>query len=360
VPLMAGKPSGALPQRDPLSCPSATSSRLALRSGCENFLPRLLQDSLRAAALADHPGRQAILLAIYPTNKKGRPMPERSANSEHAVTSQDSMGNKEADKRKALITAYQEVCRSYERIDDFRAKLLGFLPLVSGTGLFFLLTRGDMNIGGRGSAELLVPAGIFGMIVTVGLLFYELRGVQRCIRLEHVGIAFERQLGVYGRFRRWPHSVGRFINEPVADAFIYSAVFAAWMFLALLSASFLAAIVWATIVLCAGFVAVWVFYRYIKGKEDWQAIVDDVRSTYAGHPMEEVKATFKKRLRTVDDEIISGVAEAIHDRHPFEVKPRLRLRRGPWWLPSFAFWGEADRDHLVDPQEAWSYKEMEA
>jgi hypothetical protein len=35
-----------------------------------------------------------------------------------------------------LKAAYQELCHSYRAIDDFRAKLLGFLPLATGTGIF--------------------------------------------------------------------------------------------------------------------------------------------------------------------------------------------------------------------------------
>jgi hypothetical protein len=35
--------------------------------------------------------------------------------------------------------AYQELCKSYLAIDDFRTKLLASLPLVSGAGFFFLL-----------------------------------------------------------------------------------------------------------------------------------------------------------------------------------------------------------------------------
>jgi hypothetical protein len=45
----------------------------------------------------------------------------------------DSQGDANSEVARA---AYAEVCRSYERIDDFRAKLLGFLPFVSGAGLF--------------------------------------------------------------------------------------------------------------------------------------------------------------------------------------------------------------------------------
>jgi hypothetical protein len=168
----------------------------------------------------------------------------------------------------ALIAAYTEVCRSYERIDDFRAKLLGFLPLVSGTGLFFLLERMDTSVGNGGRAELLVPAGIFGFIVTVGLLLYELRGIQRCIRLASVGSVFESQMELKGRFTQWPHSLGRFINEPLAAAFIYSSVLAAWMFLTVVSASFPLAIVSAYIVLGISFGAIWSFYLFITRKEE--------------------------------------------------------------------------------------------
>ena len=38
-----------------------------------------------------------------------------------------------------LRAVYQELCTTYRAIDDFRAKLLGFLPLVSGAGVFVLL-----------------------------------------------------------------------------------------------------------------------------------------------------------------------------------------------------------------------------
>jgi (4S)-4-hydroxy-5-phosphonooxypentane-2,3-dione isomerase len=40
-----------------------------------------------------------------------------------------------------LLPAYQESCNSYHAIDDFRTKLLGFLPLVTGGGLIFLSGR---------------------------------------------------------------------------------------------------------------------------------------------------------------------------------------------------------------------------
>ena len=38
-----------------------------------------------------------------------------------------------------LKTTYDQLCYSYRAIDDFRAKLLGFLPLATGTGIFLLI-----------------------------------------------------------------------------------------------------------------------------------------------------------------------------------------------------------------------------
>jgi hypothetical protein len=45
------------------------------------------------------------------------------------------------EKNENLKTVYQQLCESYRAIDDFRAKLLGFLPLATGTGIFLLSFR---------------------------------------------------------------------------------------------------------------------------------------------------------------------------------------------------------------------------
>jgi hypothetical protein len=37
-----------------------------------------------------------------------------------------------------LRDAYQELCNSYRAVDDFRMKLLAFLPLATGTGVVLL------------------------------------------------------------------------------------------------------------------------------------------------------------------------------------------------------------------------------
>ena len=38
----------------------------------------------------------------------------------------------------ALLGVYEEICKSHQAIDEFRMKLLGFLPLASLAGIFLL------------------------------------------------------------------------------------------------------------------------------------------------------------------------------------------------------------------------------
>jgi hypothetical protein len=79
-----------------------------------------------------------------------------------------------------LKLEYEQICSSHQAITDFRGKLLGLLPLAAGTGIFLLL---DKPISGRTQTQvavLLAAAGIFGAAVTIGLYFYERRGMVEC------------------------------------------------------------------------------------------------------------------------------------------------------------------------------------
>lgn len=86
------------------------------------------------------------------------------------------------------IAAYTEVCRSYHAVDDFRAKLLALLPIVSGGGGIFLLTNETVLKGH------LLPIGLFGVLVTLGLLCFEARGLSNCGHLIEVGKKLEESL----------------------------------------------------------------------------------------------------------------------------------------------------------------------
>ena len=146
--------------------------------------------------------------------------------------------NLEALRHKDLRMAYQEVCTSYHAIDDFRAKLLGFLPLVSGAGIFFLLNDALTDATKRAFATVyLGPIGLFSFVVTLGLFFYELRGIQKCNGLIAVGKKIEAMLDINGngQFTQREDAVAGFIGKTLAARVIYPAVLAAWIFVALVS-----------------------------------------------------------------------------------------------------------------------------
>ena len=160
-------------------------------------------------------------------------------------------------------TAYTETCKSYHRIDDFRGKLLALLPSVSGVGIFFLL-RDLPDSQNTLDQKYVTAAALLGLLVSLGLYFYELRGVQRCIRLSKVAEELEARMTVSGQFTRWPHSVGRFVNEPIAAAIIYSAVLSAWAYIAAVLCSLICAVVAAVLVFAVGFFGGWIFYLHVR------------------------------------------------------------------------------------------------
>jgi hypothetical protein len=138
-----------------------------------------------------------------------------------------------ADNRK---TAYQELCNSYRAIDDFRAKLLGFLPLATGTGIFLLLDKlNDVDNLKVGTKFLLTAVGAFGFFITLGLFSYEIYGIKKCCALILAGQRMEVSLGIKddGQFLNRPQNVAYVINEPFAAGVIYPTVLAAWTFFAL-------------------------------------------------------------------------------------------------------------------------------
>jgi hypothetical protein len=130
-----------------------------------------------------------------------------------------------------LELAYTRVCDSYESIFEFRAKLLALLPLATGTGAFLLLERAQGSL-----RPFLGPIGIFGFVVTAGLFFYELRGIQRCHRLEVQGRALEKKLDLgpeLGPFRgQPPRAIRNMLGPPAAGLIIYLATALAWLCLA--------------------------------------------------------------------------------------------------------------------------------
>lgn len=143
--------------------------------------------------------------------------------------------------QEALLAAYEEVCRSYHAIDDFRMKLLGLLPLASLIGLI-LLDSGQLlpKEPTPLSREIIGFAGIFASAMTLALFSYEVRGIRRSHNLITEGEHIEQALGIaHGQFHvcvdehRRASGLRQAANAKLAACVIYSLVFAGWLFIAL-------------------------------------------------------------------------------------------------------------------------------
>ncbi|NJL56733.1 hypothetical protein HC928_17440 [bacterium] len=89
--------------------------------------------------------------------------------------------------------------------------------------------------------------GIFGFMITLGLLAYEIRGTQRCAALLRLEKRLEDSLGVIGQFKYCPNDIGLKIapsflgiqlSVTLASRIIYSSMLAAWLFVALIGNPF--------------------------------------------------------------------------------------------------------------------------
>jgi hypothetical protein len=122
--------------------------------------------------------------------------------------------------------AYRELSATFRQLDDFRGKLLGFLPLASGVGIFAILKDG--------SDTLPATLGLLGAVVTLGLGVHEFRTILRCKALIDAGQELEKTLKLDQRLslfrgypRRFPHPV---ISTGVTSAIVYGSVFVAWLY----------------------------------------------------------------------------------------------------------------------------------
>src|SRR5262245_39763300 len=120
-----------------------------------------------------------------------------------ALSDNNNKGNQDS------IKVYDQLCQSYRAIDDFRAKLLGFLPLASAGGAFLLLNEVLVNPEKSKVAKpFLEPLGLFGFVVTLGLFFYEIYGIRKCHALIEAGKQIECSMGINdGQFMRRPRNV---------------------------------------------------------------------------------------------------------------------------------------------------------
>jgi hypothetical protein len=165
---------------------------------------------------------------------------------------------------------YSEICTSYRAIDDFRTKLLGFLPLASVAGVLLLSkTIPDSQI------KLVGYACVFASVFTLSLFVYELRGILRSGGLIKRGKKIEEYLHVQGQFFQCEsetHAASaelrdrfrQLVNTTVASCLIYALVFAFWLFLALRFAYEVKVYRCAASAVGAGFVIGFCAYRLVR------------------------------------------------------------------------------------------------
>lgn len=89
----------------------------------------------------------------------------------------------------ALEPLYAEVCRAHDSITNFRGKLLALVPSLSAVAFTLFIGTGK-----HFDQRLLLPVGIFGVIVSLGLFFYELNGMVECHKLRRSGGELEREI----------------------------------------------------------------------------------------------------------------------------------------------------------------------
>lgn len=193
------------------------------------------------------------------------------------------MASQENDRRAAF---YERVCVGYQAIDDFRMKLLGLLPVATGTGVFLLL-NGKAELIGSDNTDVkkaLAAIGIFGFIFTLGLFTYELFGIKKCHYIIVAGKRLEADLGIQGQFSTRPADMAGFVAEPFASSVIYPACLAAWLFLALVFSNGKLATLMAGVVFVAGCAATMVGIGRMRRNEeaeswvlDQLAVQDDVQ-----------------------------------------------------------------------------------
>ncbi len=129
-----------------------------------------------------------------------------------------------------LKLEYEQICSSHQAITDFRGKLLGLLPLAAGAGFFLLLNRPSSTEAQTQAPTLLVAAGVFGAAVTIGLYFYEYRGMAECHLLRERGAELERELQLTKDCSRFQGNRPGFVGPHGAGPIVYFAVVAGWVF----------------------------------------------------------------------------------------------------------------------------------
>lgn len=140
-----------------------------------------------------------------------------------AVTTSDTHPSTEE-----LHLIYQQLCTNYQNLIDFRLKLMGFLPFVTASS--FAVTIISDPAKRQALANLVLPFGLLGALITLGLFLYEVENLKLSTAIEAEGMKLEQEMHILGPFApKHPH----LFNAHNSLALIFSTTFAGWICLAL-------------------------------------------------------------------------------------------------------------------------------
>jgi len=139
-----------------------------------------------------------------------------------------------SDKLLLLEKIYSEVCSSWRSLHDVRFKLLGLVPFVTVGILVVILPGTGSTTNLSGWTQKIIPS--VGLLVTIGLLIYEMRNSELYNDLISRGRRIEAELGVKtGIFRGRPTPSRSLINHSNATRLIYGAAIAGWALTAIVA-----------------------------------------------------------------------------------------------------------------------------
>ena len=114
----------------------------------------------------------------------------------------------------AILKIYDEICRSYHAVDDFRMKLLGLLPFASLIGIFGLNHESLFGKSVIPAGDIISYISAFAALFTLILFAYEIRGALRCSGLIKKGERIERELlKIPGQFSQCVEEYNRKVDE---------------------------------------------------------------------------------------------------------------------------------------------------
>ena len=126
-----------------------------------------------------------------------------------------------------LDNNYSNICTNIRFTDDISFKLLGLVPLFSGSGMLVAVAKSEWFW-----SPAIYAIGIFGGLITFGLFRWELRNIQTCDWLISCGAGLERSDDPLkaGQFYRRPKSPLR-VGKTEAEKLIYGVTTLTWLLL---------------------------------------------------------------------------------------------------------------------------------